>query len=148
MTLGSICHNSPAGQERWWVLLDGHMLHLELVASVFGVAHALGLWFEDVDLEEVAGCQLLKPGLILSLLHFAPIHQNSAFISLVDSYCNYVDNMAYRNHRRNDTRWQEELAIGSIEFKLLTIVTLNQIPLRYTSDFPILPHREVLCNLL
>ena len=49
MTLGSICHNSPAGQERWWVLLDGHMLHLELVASVFGAAHAHGLWFEDVD---------------------------------------------------------------------------------------------------
>jgi len=76
MTLGSICHNIHARQERWWVLLDGHMLHLELVASVFGAAHDHSLWFEDVDLKEVAGRQLLKPGLILSALHLAWFHQS------------------------------------------------------------------------
>ena len=33
------------------------MLPLELAASTFGATHALGLQVEDVDLEEIAGCQ-------------------------------------------------------------------------------------------
>jgi len=42
------------------VVLDGHTLHLELAADVSGAAHAHGLQVEDVVLDEVAGCQLLK----------------------------------------------------------------------------------------
>jgi len=58
------------------VVLDGHLLHPELAAGVSDVAHAHGLWVEDVGLEEVAGCQLLKPAVVPSLLHFAPFHQS------------------------------------------------------------------------
>jgi len=47
------------------------VLHPELVAGVSGAAHAHGLRVEDVHFEEVTGCQLLKPGLVPSMLHFA-----------------------------------------------------------------------------
>jgi len=64
------------------------MLHPELAVGVPGAAHARGLRFEDVSLEEVAGCQLLMSGLVPSPLHFAWFYQSSSFINLEDSYCN------------------------------------------------------------
>jgi len=87
------------------VLLDGCMLHPKLTAGVSGVAHAHSLQPEGVDLEEAAGCQLLKPGLILPLLHFAQFHESSSFISLDYSYCNTID-MTYSNHSSDDTQWR------------------------------------------
>jgi len=36
------------------VVLDGRMLHLELVAGVSGTAHTHGLQVEDAGLKEVA----------------------------------------------------------------------------------------------
>ena len=65
------------------MLLDGHMLHLELAAGVTVMAHAHGLW-------EVPGRQLLRSGLILSPLHFAWFHQISSFVNVRDSYCNII----------------------------------------------------------
>ena len=56
------------------------MLHLELVAGISGVACTHSLRTEDVKLNEVAGHQLLKPGPVPSLLHFALFHQNPSFI--------------------------------------------------------------------
>jgi len=63
------------------VVLDGHLLHLELMAGVSGVAHVHGVRVEDVDLDEGVGCQLLKPGPVPSLLHFARFHRSPSFIS-------------------------------------------------------------------
>jgi len=40
--------------------MGGHLLHPELTADVSGAAHAHILQIGDVDLDEVAGCQLLK----------------------------------------------------------------------------------------
>jgi len=40
--------------------MGDHLLHLELTADVSGAAHAHGLQVGDVDLDEVAGCLLLK----------------------------------------------------------------------------------------
>ena len=54
--LGSICSNSLSDQERWCVVMGSWMLHPELTASVFGVAHAHGLQVEDVNLDEIVGC--------------------------------------------------------------------------------------------
>jgi len=42
------------------VVMGGHLLRPELVADVSGVAHTHSLQVGDVDLDEVAGCQLLK----------------------------------------------------------------------------------------
>jgi len=67
------------------------MLHLQLVAGVSGMAHAHSLWFEDVDLKKIAGCQLLNPGLVSSQLHFARLLLSSSFFNLVVSYCNTID---------------------------------------------------------
>jgi len=74
MILGSICNNSPSGQQRWYLVSDCSMLYLELAAGVSGTVHAHGLWVEDVDLEKAAGHQLLKPVLVSSLLHSAWFH--------------------------------------------------------------------------
>ena len=119
------------------MLLDGHMLHLELTAGASGVAHAHGLWFEDVSLAEVAGCQLLKPGLILSALHFARFCQCSSFINL-----DYFTVRPLIEHTATDgiDAMQYYVPINIIKFKVLAVLTENHIPLRYTSDFPILPH--------
>ena len=65
------------------MVLDGCVLHLELVAGISGMAQAHDLWVEDVNLNEVAGCQLLKPGPVLSLLYFAQFHQSSSFIWVI-----------------------------------------------------------------
>ncbi|XP_074667533.1 uncharacterized protein LOC141917846 [Strix aluco] len=59
---------SLSGQERWCVMLDWCTLHAELVAGVFGVAYTHSLQVGDVDLEEVARHQLLKPVQVPSLL--------------------------------------------------------------------------------
>ena len=40
--------------------MGSHLLHPELTADVSGVACAHSLQVGDVDLDEVAGCQLLK----------------------------------------------------------------------------------------
>ena len=40
--------------------MGGHLLHPELTADVSGVARSQSLQVGDVDLNEVAGCQLLK----------------------------------------------------------------------------------------
>jgi len=40
--------------------MGGRWLHIELMADVSGAAHAHSLQAGDVDLDEVAGCQLLK----------------------------------------------------------------------------------------
>ena len=104
MTLGSISHNSPSGQESWCVVLD---------------------------------CCMLKPVLVPLSLRFARFHQSSFFINLGDAYCNTID-MAYSHHGSDDI--QCHIAINIMQFNLLAILTQNQIPWRYTSDFPILPH--------
>jgi len=65
------------GAAGWWcIVLDCHILHLELAAGVSGMAHVHSLRAEDVNLEEVAGHKLLKPVLILSPLHIAWFHQS------------------------------------------------------------------------
>ena len=73
------------------MVLDGRMLHLELTAGVSGTAHVYGLRVEDVDLDEVAGCQLLKSSLVPSPLLFALFHQSPSCISLGVSDCNNID---------------------------------------------------------
>jgi len=40
--------------------MGSHKRRPELMADVSGVALPHSLWVEDVDLDEVAGCQLLK----------------------------------------------------------------------------------------
>jgi len=40
--------------------MDGHLLHPELTADTSGVARAHSVQIGDVDLDEVAGCQLFK----------------------------------------------------------------------------------------
>jgi len=67
------------------------MLHSELAADVSSAAHGHGLQVEDVDLDEVVGCQLLKPGPVPSLLYSARFHPSPPFISLGDSYCDTTD---------------------------------------------------------
>jgi len=52
------------------------MLHLELTTGVSSAARAHGLWVEDADLDEVVGCELLKPGPVPSPLCFARFHQS------------------------------------------------------------------------
>jgi len=42
------------------VVMGGHLLHPEVTAGVSHAAHAHSLQVGDVDLDEVAGCQLLK----------------------------------------------------------------------------------------
>ena len=73
------------------MVLDGHMLYSELAAGVSGVAHAHDLRIEDVDFDEIAKCQLLKPDPVPSLLHFVRCHQSPSFIGLGDSCSNTID---------------------------------------------------------
>jgi len=69
------------------MVFDGRTLHPELTAGVSGTADAHSLQVEDVDLDAVAECQLLKPDPVPSPLHFAPFRQSpSSFINLGDSY--------------------------------------------------------------
>ena len=42
------------------MVTGGHLLHPELTTDVSGAARAHSLQVRDVDLDEVAGCQLLK----------------------------------------------------------------------------------------
>jgi len=83
------------------VVLDGRMLHPELVAGVSDMAHAHHLQVEDVDFDKFTGPQLLKTGPVPSLLHFAWFHQSPSFISLGDSYCNTID-IACNNYCTDD----------------------------------------------
>ena len=69
------------------MVLDGHTPAASSGCSISGTVHAHSLKVEDVDLEEVAGHQLLKPGLVLLPLHLCSV---SCF-SLYDSYCNAID---------------------------------------------------------
>jgi len=79
------------------VVLDNCMLLSGAYGCVSGTVCAHSLQAEDVDLHDVAGHQLLMPGLVPSSPHFAWFHQSSPFISLGDSYCNTID-MAYNNY--------------------------------------------------
>jgi len=63
--------------------MGGHMLHLELTDGLFGAARAHSLWVEDVDLDEVAGCQLWKPGPVPSPLCSVWLHQSPSFIWVI-----------------------------------------------------------------
>jgi len=85
-------------------------------------------------------CFMLKSVLVPSLLLFTQLHHSSFFINLSDSYCNIFD-MAYSNYSTEGIQWQGYIAINIMRFNSLTILTKNQIPIRYTSDFPILPHQ-------
>lgn len=112
-----------------WVL-NHCMLRLEPVAGVAGMTHAHSLWAQDVDLEEVAWHQLLKPVLVPSLMHFAQFHQNLFFISLGDSYSNTID-VPYSNYSSDNIQWQSYLEINITQFNALVVLIQNQIPLRY-----------------
>jgi len=72
------------------MVMGGCMLHPELMAVVSGADCAHSLLTEDVSLDEVAGCQLLKPGPVPSPLYFASFYQNPSFISLGDCDCNIL----------------------------------------------------------
>ena len=98
------------------------MPHPELADGVFGEAHAHSLRVEDVDLEEVAGHQLLKPVQVPSLVHFARFHRSSFFINLGDCNCNTVDT-ACNNYSSDDIQWQGYLAINIIPFNSSAILT-------------------------
>jgi len=56
-----------------------------------------------------------------------------------DFYCDGVD-MAYSNYSSDDIQWQGYLTSNIIQFNLLAVLTQNQIPMKYTLDFPILAH--------
>jgi len=56
------------------VVMGSCMMHPELTAGVFGAACAHGICVGDVDLDEVAECQLLKSGPVLLLLCFSILH--------------------------------------------------------------------------
>jgi len=79
------------------VVMGSHMLHPELTAGVSGAAHVHSLQAEDIDFDEVAGCQLLKSGPVPSPLSFVRFHQSPSFISLGYSDCNIL-NVTYNNY--------------------------------------------------
>jgi len=86
------------------VVMGGHLLHPELTADVSGAARAHSLQVGDVDLDEVAGCQLLKNQVQFhhrcALLDF---HQKSPFVlNLDDSY--YDTTGTQHNNYNNDNR--------------------------------------------
>lgn len=85
----------------------------------------------------VLNCCALRPALVPSLLHFVWFDKNSFIIKLCDSYCNTID-MVHINHRSNDIQYYTEINIT--QYESLVVLTLHQICLRYTSDFPILVH--------
>ena len=66
-------------------------------------------------------------------------YRSSSLINLDDSYWNAIDT-PYSNYTTDGIPRQTYLAINTIQFNLLAILTPNQIPFRYTSNFPILPH--------
>jgi len=82
---------------------------------------------------------MLMSFLVPSPLHFGRFHQSSFFINLGDSYCNTID-IAYNKYSSNDIQWQAYRAINIIQFNSLSVLTQNQIPVRYTPDFPTLLH--------
>jgi len=121
------------------VVMGSHMLHLELGADVSGAARAHSLQAEDVDFEEIAGCQL-KPSPVQSLMCSARFLQSPSFFCLGDSSCDTSD-ITYNNYSSDNRQYHGYLAVNIIQFHLLTILAQNQIPKRYTSDFPILLHQ-------
>ena len=70
----------------------------------------------------VSDCCMLKSVLVPSLLYFAQFYQTSFFINLDDSYCNTVD-ITYNNYSNDDIQWQGYIAINSIQFNLLAVLT-------------------------
>jgi len=72
------------------VVMGSCMLHPELMAGVSHAARAHNLQVEYVDLDEVVGCQLLKPGPVPSPLCSARFRQSPPSISLGDSDCNIL----------------------------------------------------------
>jgi len=71
--------------------MGGHLLHPELSTDISGAARAHDLHIADVDLYEVVGCQMLKPGPVPSRLCSVRFHQSPSFISLGDSFCDTTD---------------------------------------------------------
>jgi len=65
--------------------------------------------------------------------------QSSSFINMVDSYCNTID-MAYSNYSTDGIPRHGYLEINVKQFNLLSSLTQNQIHMKYTLNFPILPH--------
>jgi len=95
------------------VVMGGCLLHPKLTADVSDTAHAYGLRIEDVDLDEVSGCELLKPGPVPSSLCSARFHQRPSFISMGDSYCD-TTGITYNNYSSDNRQWQCYLAIKFI----------------------------------
>jgi len=93
---------------------------------------------EDVVLNKVAECQLLKRGPVALSLCSARFHQSPSSISLGDSFYDTTD-ITY-NYSSDNRQQQGHLTVNTIQYKLLIILAQNQIPMRYTSDVPILSH--------
>lgn len=75
--------------------------------------------------------------LIPSLLHLSGSLQDSLFISMGNSYCNTMD-MTCSSCNSGDI--QHRVTSSITQFKSQAVFTQDQILLRYTSEFPILPH--------
>ena len=75
--------------------MGGHTLCPELMAGVPGTAHAHCLCIEDVDLDEAAGCQLLKTGPVhhrCALIGFIKVHPSLLWViltNILDTTQNY-----------------------------------------------------------
>ena len=70
----------------------------------------------------VSDCCMLKSVLVPSVLHFTQFCQSSFFINLSNSYCNTI-NIAHNNYNNDDIQWQDYIAINSIQFNSLAILT-------------------------
>ena len=130
VTLGSVClgrrdgaKSAQSAEQDWASVWCGGRVTLG----------AAGGWCVALD------CCMLRSVLVPSLLHLAQCHQNSFFINQSNSYCNTID-IAYHKRDNDDIQRQDYIAINVVEFSPLAVLTQNQMPLRHTSDFPILPH--------
>jgi len=90
---------------------------------------------------KLLGASCWKPGPVPSSLCSARFSSKSpSFFTLDNSYYD-TTGTTHNNYNSDNRQWQGYLTINFIQFIYLwTIITQNQIPMRYTSDFPILPH--------
>ena len=122
---------------RWSVALDRHVLHLELPAGVFGMAHVHVCGMKMSVLWKLLGISCWSQFSYYhccTLLGFVNIHSSLIWVTL--TAIAFIWHIA--TNGSDDTQYY--IAINIILFKLLAILTQYQIPLRYTSDFPILLH--------
>ena len=129
MTSGSISRNGLLWQERWCVVMGGHLLHVELT-----VRRRCWSWWS---------CWVPVVENVVQFHHHCDLlgfHWKSpSLFNLDDSY--YDNTRTTYNNYNSDNRVTGLFNNNFIQFiYLLTIFTQNQIPMRYTSDFPILPH--------